>query len=85
MLHFCFWFSQRLPFSIDLYLPEEEHEIARDCELVQKHLEKDFDAFRLLHGRLLPLILRKHVAARRSNRNWDKARQEAAKGFITKR
>ena len=73
--------SQTLPFAIDLYLAEEEHEIARDCELVKKHLQKDFDALRLWHGRLLSLRLRKHVAARKSNRNWDKARQEAAKGF----
>ena len=68
-------------FSIDLYLAEEEDEIRADCELVKKHLKQDFDALALWHGRQLPLRLRKHVAARRSSTNWDKALQEAAKGF----
>ena len=68
-------------FSIDLYLAEEEDEIRRDCKLVKKHLKQDFDALALWHGRQLPLRLRKHVAARRSSTNWDKALQEAAKGF----
>lgn len=75
-------YSKNVPsFAIDLYLAENVGEITLDCEAIFTNLSMKFDPLTIWHGRQLPLALRKHSLARKSDRGWVNAQIESCKHF----